>query len=62
MARNRVRRRLRELVCQQPRGAGWDVVMVARPPIVGSSWQELGREAVGLLRRLGVLEHEAGRG
>jgi ribonuclease P protein component len=41
--RNRVRRRVREVLRQAPNGTGhgWDVLIVARGPAVGASFEEL---------------------
>jgi ribonuclease P protein component len=41
--RNRVRRRFREILRQQPddRGHGWDILIVARPAAVDASFEEL---------------------
>ena len=48
--RNRVRRRLRELIRQRIEdvGAGWDMLLIARPEAGAASYAEL-REAVRLL-------------
>ena len=41
--RNRVRRRLREILRRSPNdsGHGWDMLVVARPPAVDASYDEL---------------------
>ena len=41
--RNRVRRRVREIVRRSPNhtGHGWDILIVARPPAVDASHDEL---------------------
>ena len=41
--RNRVRRRLREILRRSPNdsGRGWDILVVARPPAVDASYDEL---------------------
>ena len=48
--RNRVRRRLRELIRERIEdvGAGWDMLLIARPEAGAASYAEL-REAVRLL-------------
>lgn len=54
--RNRVRRRLRELVRERHggMGAGWDLLLIARPEAAAASHAEL-REAVrSLLERSGI--------
>ncbi len=56
--RNRVRRRLRELVSERHRsiGPGWDLLLIARPEAATASHAEL-REALGsLLERSGIGE------
>jgi len=52
--RNRVRRRLREVLRRHPNhsGHGWDVLIVARPPAVGASYDEL---RAALERLLGLV-------
>ena len=55
--RNRVRRRLRELVRARygEMGAGWDLLVIARPEAATADFGDL-REALGaLLRQAGVL-------
>ncbi len=41
--RNRVRRRVREILrrCPNDTGHGWDILVVARPPAVEASYDEL---------------------
>jgi ribonuclease P protein component len=56
--RNRVRRRLRELVSEQRDtiGAGWDLLLIARPEAASATYGEL-RAALGsLLERSGIGE------
>ena len=56
--RNRVRRRLRELIRERHRsiGPGWDLLLIARPEAATASHAEL-REALGsLLERSGIGE------
>jgi ribonuclease P protein component len=57
VVRNRARRRLREALrtLLPSIGPGWDVLVIARPAIVGAEQPAI-REALGrLLRRAGVL-------
>ena len=58
--RNRVRRRLREIVrALAPRIApGWDVLIVARPAAVAVRYDELRDAVLALLGRLGILVAE----
>jgi ribonuclease P protein component len=54
--RNRVRRRLRELVRERygEMETGWDLLLIARPDAVRATYAEL-REALGsLLKRSGI--------
>ena len=56
VVRNRVRRRLREALRAmapsfQP---GWDVLIIARPPVIGADFQALAGALQNLLRRGGV--------
>jgi ribonuclease P protein component len=62
VVRNRVRRRLREeirslLPSLRP---GWDVLVIARPAIVGSDRRALGTALSRLLARSGVLVEQDG--
>ncbi len=59
VVRNRVKRRLREIMRQTPLKAGWDVVLIARSPAAGVSYASLRESIKGLLSRAGLLgEHE----
>ena len=54
--RNRVRRRVREVLRHNPNdtGHGWDILIVARPPAVDASFDELRaalERLLGLVRR-----------
>ena len=51
--RNRVRRRLRELLRRRLAGIGpgWDLLLIARPPAANASFAELGAAIDALLRR-----------
>ena len=52
--RNRVRRRIREALRRNPNvtGHGWDVLIVARPPAVDATFDEL---STALERLLGAI-------
>jgi ribonuclease P protein component len=58
VVRNRVRRRLREAlrVMAPSFQPGWDVLIIARPPVIGADFQTLAGTLQSLLRRGGVLE------
>ena len=51
VVRNRVKRRLREAVRQNPVSEGWDAVFIARRGIERASFRELSRAASNLLKR-----------
>jgi ribonuclease P protein component len=56
--RNRIRRRLRELIRGRIGriGPGWDLLLIVRPQAVTASWDELGTTLDELLRRSGIGE------
>jgi len=60
--RNRIKRRMREVVRtrlqEQEIARGWDIVFIARHPIVAASFQQVD-EAIGLLLRRADLTCEA---
>ena len=51
VARNRVKRRLREVVRTRPLAGGWDAVLIARRGIEQASFREVNRAVWNLLRR-----------
>lgn len=51
VVRNKVKRRLREVVRTRPLTAGWDAVFIARRGIERASFGEVSRAAWNLLRR-----------
>lgn len=51
VVRNRVKRRLREVVRSRPLTGGWDAVFIARRGIEQASFREVNRAAWNLLRR-----------
>jgi ribonuclease P protein component len=57
VVRNRVRRRLREAlrVMAPSFQPGWDVLIIARPSVIGADFQTLADALQNLLRRGGVL-------
>jgi ribonuclease P protein component len=58
--RNRVRRRLREIVRQAPVLKGWDQLLIARKSIVEADFQSIRRVVLGLEQRMGLLEKPSG--
>ena len=57
VVRNRLKRRLREVVRLQLQGiaVGWDVVLIARPPIARADYREIERAVGRLLRQAGLV-------
>ena len=53
--RNRVKRRIRQIVNSRALLPGWDVVVVARSGIESAEYQDVQRELVRLLDRAGLL-------
>jgi ribonuclease P protein component len=60
VVRNRVKRRLREILRQINLPPGWDLVIIARNPVVSADFITLGRSIGNLLVRAGLFvgEHE----
>jgi ribonuclease P protein component len=56
VTRNRVRRRLRELVRKLTVGLGWDIVISARRASAAATFQELEASLRELTKRSGLLE------
>lgn len=56
VARNRLKRRLREAVRSLGVRPGWDVIVVARPPAVAARYRELREAIVELFGRADLLE------
>ena len=54
--RNRLRRRLRELMRARRAelGVGWDLLLIARPEAARATYAELGEALASLLRRLDI--------
>lgn len=61
VVRNRLRRRLREILRTAPLRPDQDVVVVARGPAGIASWRRLRGEVRDLLGRVGALGSEGGR-
>ena len=57
VVRNRIRRRLREAlrVMAPSLQPGWDVLIIARPPVIAANHEDLAVALQNLLRRGGVL-------
>ena len=61
VVRNKIRRRLREVVRESAFSEGWDAVFIARRGIERASFQELERAAYNLLRRSRILQKKTER-
>ena len=59
VVRNRVRRRLREVVRALPVQPGWDLVLSAKTAAARAPFSELRRAVVNLLSRAGLLARDA---
>ena len=55
VVRNRVKRLLRESLRQMRLQPGWDIIFIARSPVVGIKYMELEELVKGLLSRAGVI-------
>ena len=62
VVRNRVKRRLREILRAAPLIPGHDIVVTAYPEAAGASFDELRVAALACARRAGVLELDAAEG
>jgi len=60
VARNRVRRRLKEALRPLDVEPGWDVVVSAKAPAAKADFHELKRAVVDLLARAGILKGAPG--
>jgi ribonuclease P protein component len=60
VVRNRIKRRLREILRQMNLKPGWDLIVIARNPAASTDFTHLGRSVGNLLVRAGLLvgEHE----
>ena len=59
VVRNRVRRRLREIVRALATRSGWDVVLSARAAAADADFQQLKKAVVSLFARAGILAEGA---
>jgi ribonuclease P protein component len=55
VVRNRVKRRLREILRAAPLEPGWDIMFIARPKVAGASFASVEKSVRGLLARAGLL-------
>lgn len=62
VARNRLKRRLRELARSLPVQPGWDIVVIGRGDAMQADFAVLRRALTDLLRRAGILESHRSTG
>ena len=55
VVRNRVKRRLREIMRLTPLPPGWDIVLIARPRVATARYDNIEKSVKGLLARAGLL-------
>ena len=58
VVRNRVKRRLREILRSAPLEPGWDIIFIARPKAAGASFASLEKSVQGLLSQARLLTRE----
>jgi len=58
VVRNRLKRRLREIMRSVQLAPGWDIIFIARPPSAAADFAGLGKSVEGLLSRAGLLMEE----
>jgi len=58
VVRNRMKRRLREILRLLPLEPGWDIIFIARPKATSASFASLRKSVQGLLSRAGLLTRE----
>ena len=58
VTRNKIRRRLREILRLTPLKPGWDIVFIARLPAATANYAELRKTVEGLLSRARLLMRE----
>jgi ribonuclease P protein component len=58
VARNRVKRRLREILRSAPLVPGWDIIFIARPKVASASFASLEESVQSLLSQAGLVTKE----
>jgi ribonuclease P protein component len=63
VVRNKIKRRLREILRQMDLPPGWDIIIIARNPAANADYTVLGKSVGNLLIRAGLFvgEHEGNR-
>ena len=54
VVRNRIKRRLREIVRQAPLPTGWDIILIARAPAAQADYKSMRKSVGKLLIRAGL--------
>ena len=62
VTRNRVKRRLREIMRAETLNPAWDIVFIVRAPAANADYATLKKDAAGLLEKAGLRETETGTG
>jgi ribonuclease P protein component len=55
VVRNRIKRKLKEILRLGNLSAGWDIVLIVRNPAAESDYKQLEKSVVGLLSRANIL-------
>jgi len=58
VVRNKIKRRLREILRQMNLPPGWDIIVIARNPVTGVDYTTLGKSVKTLLKRVGLFMGE----
>ena len=58
VVRNRVKRRMREILRALPLEAGWDIIFIVRPQAATASFADLKKTVQGLVSRARILERK----
>jgi ribonuclease P protein component len=63
VVRNRIKRRLREILRKSPLSPGWDIVIIARIPAAQADYKRLEKSVATLFMKAGLSigEHEGVR-
>jgi len=59
VVRNRVKRRLREILRDMPLKTGWDIVIIARPPAAKTNYHHIGNSVRALLNKARLLKTDS---
>lgn len=62
VTRNKVKRRLRQILRVMPFKSGWDIIFIARPAVAQADYTSLQRRVIELLSRARLLEVSTGKG